>query len=86
MGRMLCTGMSQGNRQQVLLGFAVWYGDRDPRNDEKPVPGEEKQSITRAELHAVILALDKKKPGVLPPCHAGLLGGMLFLWCTKFST
>ena len=42
----------------------MWCGDRDPCNDEKPVPQEEKQSITRVELHAVILALDKKKPGV----------------------
>ena len=28
------------------------------------MPPEGRQSITRAELHAVLLALDKKRPGV----------------------
>ena len=42
----------------------MWFGEQDTRNEEKPIPLQEKQSITRAELRAALLALDKKQPGV----------------------
>ena len=45
-------------------GFAVWFGDQDSYNGERLVPPHEKQLITRAELRAFLLALDKKKLGV----------------------
>ena len=44
-------------------GFSVWFGPSDERNSDKPVPVTEKQTITRAELRAALLALDNKLPG-----------------------
>ena len=43
--------------------FAVWFGEQGPRNEEKPVPPQEKKSITRAELHAALLAWIKSSQG-----------------------
>ena len=59
-----CDGLRKQTVGLSHASFAVWFRDKDPCNDEKPVPPEERQSVARAELHAVILPLDKKEPGV----------------------
>ena len=41
-----CDGSRSDTAGLSHAGFAVWFGEYDPRNEEKPIPPREKHSIT----------------------------------------
>ena len=59
-----CYGSHKQTSGLSHAGFSVWSREGDPRNEDKPVPVNEKHPVTRAELRAALLALAKKQPGI----------------------
>ena len=59
-----------------FVGYGIWFGGGDPRNEQAPISVHERQSITRAEFSAnphyvldllarhcgIIVALDSSEP------------------------
>ena len=59
-----CDGSRKSTLGLSYAGNSVWFGLGDVCNAELPVPVQEKQSITGAELRAALCALHSKQPGV----------------------